>query len=456
MELRGLIESIDVVSPFSHFPSDVAFYIALSLVVILIFQMRFLYTLSVCLSVAEQVVHILKALFLSMLGLVMLSFFFRSPLIVNSRMTIGLYFAVSAALLFLGRVIIFRSVFLLLSSTKFFERPVLIVGAGVKSKLLAANIKFNNIYGLRVIGFVDDQVVPETIVFGGLFVLGNQQDIPRLVQEHSVVEILICLENSSHDKLLEIIDTCYKTSASVKIASPLFDIIPSKVITENYGNIPVVGLMNLDPSEFQLGLKRLFDIVLSTIGVILWMPIFFLVAILIKLDSPGPIIFRQTRLGKNAKPFSLFKFRSMLVGSDADTTREKSVSEFIRGKSTSAGVTTTKIVDESRVTRIGKLIRKTSIDEMPQLFNVLVGDMSLVGPRPCLPYEWEHYEEWHKKRSTVTPGCTGVWQVSGRSEVGFEDMVILDLYYVYNSSLTLDFQIMLKTIPVMIFGKGAK
>jgi undecaprenyl-phosphate galactose phosphotransferase len=145
----------------------------------------------------------------------------------------------------------------------------------------------------------------------------------------------------------------------------------------------------------------------------------------------------------------------MIVGSDDDEARKKNAQQFIQIKKR-IGEGSTKIVDESKITGIGRILRKTSIDELPQLFNVLMGDMSLVGPRPCLPYEWEHYEEWHKKRLSVIPGCTGVWQVSGRSSVGFEDMVILDLYYIQNSSLLLDLQLILKTIPVMIFGRGAK
>jgi lipopolysaccharide/colanic/teichoic acid biosynthesis glycosyltransferase len=127
---------------------------------------------------------------------------------------------------------------------------------------------------------------------------------------------------------------------------------------------------------------------------------------------------------------------------------------LIRNKKPSEG--STKIVNESRVTSVGRFLRKTSLDELPQLFNVLKGDMSLVGPRPCLPYEWDHYEEWHKRRLSVIPGCTGVWQVSGRSAVGFDDMVILDLYYIQNTSLFLDLQLIFKTIPVMVFGRGGK
>ncbi|MBS4027500.1 MAG: sugar transferase, partial [Ignavibacteriales bacterium] len=158
-------------------------------------------------------------------------------------------------------------------------------------------------------------------------------------------------------------------------------------------------------------------------------------------------------IGKNGEPFTFYKFRSMVVGTDSDESRKHKVVQFIRSESTTDGHT--KIVDKSKITRVGQFIRKSSIDELPQLLNVLKGDMSLVGPRPCLPYEWEHYEEWHKKRLSVLPGCTGVWQVSGRSAVGFDDMVILDFYYIQNISPLLDVQLILRTFPVMLFGRGA-
>jgi lipopolysaccharide/colanic/teichoic acid biosynthesis glycosyltransferase len=163
----------------------------------------------------------------------------------------------------------------------------------------------------------------------------------------------------------------------------------------------------------------------------------------------------QKRVGKNGRQFTFYKFRSMLVGSDGNERRKDKLRDFI-SEAESEEKGSTKIVDETRITRIGRFIRKTSIDELPQLLNVLKGDMSLVGPRPCLPYEWESYAGWHKRRLNVMPGCTGVWQVLGRSEVGFRDMVILDLFYAYNVSFHLDVWLVLKTIPVMLFGTGGK
>jgi len=213
--------------------------------------------------------------------------------------------------------------------------------------------------------------------------------------------------------------------------------------------------MNGAPAFGKPLLKWIVDPVAALISIFILSPLLLLTAVAIKIDSRGPVLFKQKRVGKDGNEFTFYKFRSMFIGSDRDEHRKEELREFIRDAGT-PGNGSTKIVDESKITRVGRFIRKTSIDELPQLLNVLKGEMSLVGPRPCLPYEWENYAVWHKRRLSVTPGCTGVWQVLGRSEVGFRDMVILDLFYAYNVSFHLDVWLILKTIPVMLFGTGGK
>ncbi len=211
-----------------------------------------------------------------------------------------------------------------------------------------------------------------------------------------------------------------------------------------------------DPVRSLIG--QLYRNALCAAGaLILLLPIFVVIMIFIKLDSRGRVIFSQTRIGKHGKPFKFYKFRTMQEGSEQDPLREEKYARLIQGTWKEQDPDApTKIVDASKVTSVGRFLRRTSLDELPQLFNVLKGDMSLVGPRPCLPYEWKHYEEWHKRRLSVTPGCTGVWQVVGRSEVGFKDMVVLDLFYSQNASFYLDLWLLLKTIPVMVLGRGGK
>jgi lipopolysaccharide/colanic/teichoic acid biosynthesis glycosyltransferase len=205
--------------------------------------------------------------------------------------------------------------------------------------------------------------------------------------------------------------------------------------------------------------KRAFDVTLSLLALVLLSPVCALVAGLIKLDSAGPVFFRQTRLGLGGKPFTFYKFRTMQHNCD-NNVHQNYVQALIRNEVTdNAGAAPDggyKLVKDSRITRVGTILRKTSLDEIPQLFNVLKGEMSLVGPRPPLPYEVEVYQDWHKKRLDVIPGITGLWQVQGRSRVSFDEMVRMDLDYAAQSSLWLDLKIIVLTIPAVLTGSGAR
>jgi undecaprenyl-phosphate galactose phosphotransferase len=260
------------------------------------------------------------------------------------------------------------------------------------------------------------------------------------------------MDNVSYERLLNIIDTCKKSHVNVRITSELFDIIAQKVATEKYDEYPVVDVTQRINGKVNLLFKRVFDIVLASLGLIILSPLFLTIALAVKLTSAGPIFFYQERVGRDGRPFKFFKFRSMFVNNGEDEARKSMMLNFINDN----GNNGKKIINKSRVTSIGKIIRKTSLDELPQLFNVIRGDMSLVGPRPCLPYEYENYTDWQKRRVEVLPGCTGIWQVAGRSSVSFKDSIVLDLYYINNMSPWLDLQILFKTIPVMLFARGGE
>ncbi len=211
------------------------------------------------------------------------------------------------------------------------------------------------------------------------------------------------------------------------------------------------------PSPVSAHLKRGLDFVFALSVVIFGLPFYALIAALIKLTSEGPVLFVQERVGRDGKPFRFYKFRTMTVNS-TDNRHRDFAENFIKGKvmelHDERGRAVYKIPSDPRVTSIGRFLRRTSLDELPQLINVLKGEMSLVGPRPPLTYEYSHYKEWHKGRLSVRPGLTGLWQVSGRSTVPFDEMVMLELYYIENWSLALDSKIVLRTIPVMLFGYG--
>lgn len=205
--------------------------------------------------------------------------------------------------------------------------------------------------------------------------------------------------------------------------------------------------------------KRLVDIVFSLAVLVLGLPFYLLIAVLIKLTSEGPVLFVQDRVGKEGRPFKFYKFRTMLAD-NSDAEHRNFAAQFIKGRLMQEGGVEKdhkpvfKLQNDPRVTPIGKLLRKTSLDELPQFINVLRGEMTLVGPRPPLAYELAHYKEWHRGRLSVKPGLTGLWQVSGRSTVPFDEMVMLDIYYIENWSLALDLKIILRTVPVMLFGLG--
>jgi len=203
--------------------------------------------------------------------------------------------------------------------------------------------------------------------------------------------------------------------------------------------------------------KRAFDVIFTLGVAVLGLPFYLLIAALIKLTSEGPVLFVQDRVGKDGRTFKFYKFRTMLVD-NSDSQHRSFAEDFIKGRLMSEAEGSDrpvfKIKNDPRVTSIGRFLRKTSLDELPQFINVLRGEMTLVGPRPPLAYELAHYKEWHRGRLAVKPGLTGLWQVSGRSTVPFDEMVMLDLYYIENWSLTLDMKIILRTVPVMLFGLG--
>jgi lipopolysaccharide/colanic/teichoic acid biosynthesis glycosyltransferase len=205
----------------------------------------------------------------------------------------------------------------------------------------------------------------------------------------------------------------------------------------------------IKPSRTYNILKRGLDFVLSFLGLILYAPVCLIISIAIKIDSPGPIIYRQTRIGINGRPFSFYKFRTMYIHPEYSSYREFLSKGMEKDKENERLIH--RIRGDTRVTRVGRVLRRLSLDELPQFFSVILGDMSLVGPRPPLPYEWEVYKDWHRQRLMVKPGITGLWQISGRSYSGFVEMVLTDLSYIERRSLLLDLKILLKTVRIALF-----
>ncbi len=414
-----------------------------------------LYKLNVIVTVTSQILRSFLAILLTVIGGALVGVVAGHP-IINERLFIATVTGLAFAGIVVVRILFLRNVYMLLSRYNIIRRKVLIAGAGETGKKLAVTLFLNKHIGIDVAGFLDNTLDRGTPVFGGARVVGRIEDVEGVASATGAREVVICVDNIEHSRFLDLVDGFTNVNLLVKICSPLYEVIPSRMFIEHYGDMPIISVSQRAPSPINETYKRVFDVVLASLAIIVLLPFLLVIGILIKLTSEGPIFYRQTRIGRYGSPFTFYKFRSMHMGSDTDEHRKKLITEMIRqGHAVElAEKGTTKIVNMTQVTRIGKWLRRTSLDELPQLLNVLKGDMSLVGPRPCLPYEWENYEEWHKKRLSISPGCTGVWQVSGRSEVGFRDMVILDLYYIQNASFHMDMRLILKTIPVMLFGKG--
>jgi exopolysaccharide biosynthesis polyprenyl glycosylphosphotransferase len=233
----------------------------------------------------------------------------------------------------------------------------------------------------------------------------------------------------------------------VRVVPDLLQLSLNRVHMDQVAGIPLLGVREMSLTGWNLILKRAMDIVIGGLGALVISPLLAVIAISIRLDSPGPALFRQVRVGRGGRSFTIYKFRSMVENAE-------DVRRYLDAMNEADGPIF-KMKDDPRCTRVGRILRRLSLDELPQLYNVLRGEMSLVGPRPALPSEVAQYQDWHKKRLDVSPGMTGLWQVSGRNKLSFDEMVLLDVYYAENWSPTSDLRIILKTVPLVLIGEGA-
>lgn len=422
--------------------------------IILVFQYNGLYLIDVILKRTNHIAALLKAIYFSALTVVLFSMALDLYGLTDSRLLIFIFLLTCIPLFFLIRVLLLRQFYIELSKAGL-RKNVIIVGDGEAGKLLATKLIYENPIGLNVVGFVNEKKKVGDFVINDLRNFGRLNDLPFLIQELKIDELIIAMdEEEDYNKVFETIDYCKNLEVKVSITSEIFDVISERIKTEKYIDIPVISVDPKYNDTLTLTLKRFFDVAFAIIGLILLSPVMITIAILVKLSSAGPVLYKQKRIGLYGREFDFYKFRSMRPVDGEDEERKKKMIEFMKkGKTDGKDL---KVVNEDRVTWIGRIIRKTSLDELPQLFNVIKGDMSLVGPRPCLPYEFENYTEWQKRRVNVMPGCTGVWQVWGRSKVSFDDSVVMDIYYINNMSPWLDLQLIFQTIPVMLFSRGAR
>ncbi len=324
------------------------------------------------------------------------------------------------------------------------EHRVLLVGAGEVGQRVGSMIQENSWSGLHCVGLLDDD--PKKSI-DGIINLGDLASLRRIVLHYKINDVVIALPQRAYGKVNRIVVELHDLPVHVRVVPDYFSLALYRASVDDFGGLPMINLRDPALNDVQRLMKRSFDLIIGGATFLLFLPIFGVVALIIRLDSPGPILFNQKRIGENGKEFTMFKYRSMIKGA------EKIQQQF--NIVTDDGTLLFKSADDPRITKFGKFMRRTSLDEIPQLINVLKGDMSLVGPRPELPWLVEKYKPWQRKRFAVPQGITGWWQINGRSDKPMHLHTEDDLYYVQNYSLWLDLYILLRTFLVVLQGKGA-
>ena len=364
-----------------------------------------------------------------------------------SRSFLGLFSAYAWVLLLLFRLTAGRVVGVI---RRGFAAPhyVMVVGTGERAIRMAEALEQSAEYGVRLRGFLSEQSegAPAEIALGALYKVQPIGELPSILRQHVVDEIIFAVGSESLADLEEVFLLCDEEGVRTRVAVDFFPHVNSTVSLDRFGSTPVLTFSAAPYDEIRLLVKRLTDIAAAAAGLVVLAPFMAVISIAIRLTSPGPAIFRQVRCGLNGRRFLFYKFRSMCQNAE----ELKPALEHLNTRET-----VFKIPHDPRLTPVGRYLRKFSIDEWPQLWNVLRGDMSLVGPRPAVPGEVDRYQRWQRRRLRMRPGLTCLWAICGRDNVDFETWMKLDMQYIDNWSLALDWKILLRTIPHVLMGHGA-
>ncbi len=372
-----------------------------------------------------------------------------------SRLFIGFTFFFAAIFIVSEKLALIYIVKILRKRDKSFKsalfafRRVLIVGTGKRTKKFIKLIESNPDWSIKIIGLLDLDSSKKGEIIYDHEVIGTLDDVPHIINTNVVDEIIFIVPRSWLNKIEDALLYCEAAGLKVNIAVNLFDLKFSKAKQTDLQGFPLLVFESTSEKLGIIFIKRVLDFIASGAGLVLLAPAFAVIAILIKMTSTGPVFFKQLRCGLYGRKFTFYKFRTMI------TDAESKLKDLLKYNEMNGPVF--KMTNDPRVTKIGKCLRKFSIDELPQLWNVFVGDMSLVGPRPPLPTELENYDNWQRRKLSMRPGITCLWQAGGRNEIAdFKEWMRLDLEYIDNWSIGLDFKILFKTIPVVLFGIGAK
>lgn len=392
----------------------------------------------------EVVFAIVKAALLTGLLFGALTFVFKIGFV--SRAFLAIFLSVSSLFLAAEKTAIFYATHYI-RTQGYNYRKLLMVGTGSRAVLFINKVKRHPEWGLRIRGIIDYEAVHEGREIGGVKVIGALEDLPGILHSQPIDEVIFIVPRSKLGVIENSLLICETEGVKATIAVDLFELKIAKSRQTDIDGLPLLTFESTAVEGWALFIKRAFDMIVSGAGLILLSPLFLAVALIIKITSPGEVLYRQKRIGLNGRSFTLYKFRSMYKGS------HERLSELMERNEIKGPVF--KIKNDPRVTAFGKFLRKTSMDELPQFFNVFMGQMSIVGPRPPIAEEVAKYEPWQRRKLSMRPGITCLWQIGGRSGIGFDEWMNLDLEYISHWSLWLDLKILMKTIPVVVFGIGA-
>lgn len=395
-------------------------------------------------SFATEIKIIFKTVALGTLSLVLLLFLLRPGYIPRSMM--GLFVLVNLLFLTLEKMLQFF-IAQLMRRRGLDRKTVLIVGTGDQTHRFMEAIEENFNWGLDIVGFLDINRERVGQLLFGKPILGSFEDITTVLHSHALDEVIITVSTRRMGEVREVLETCEREGVQVRIISDFLGRIAKRFRAEMIYGLPIISISYIPGHHAALAIKRVMDIAISLSALIFLAPFFLIIAAAIKISSPGPVFYEWNVIGFNKKPFKSWKFRTMVIGADSMKAQLAHLNEM------SGPVF--KIANDPRIIPVGRFLRKYSLDELPQIWSVLKGDMSLVGPRPAGPHELRSYESWQRRKLSIKPGITCLWQASGRNKINnFEDWAKMDLEYIDNWSLWLDLRILGRTLLMVIKGTG--
>jgi exopolysaccharide biosynthesis polyprenyl glycosylphosphotransferase len=451
LHFRQYAPGLNLISP-THIATEVLFVFFYAVLVSGLFAALKLYKRRTVLSPATHFFRILQGVALCTLGYLLLKILTKSAVLVPSRLVILNWGLLLLTALIIHRMILFPAL-IRAASTAQMQRRVILIGTSEDSLRFARQLLDQRKFAtLRPIGFICNSREKGVPVIGELACLGRVSELPELVEPYKIEGAIITSADLSYQDLMDLIETCIRLFGWVDVHTEQSACWHKNLNPDTYFDIPFVRMREIPDGPMIRLYKETTDRLGAALGLLLLSPLLIATGLAVKLTSPGPVFYTRDRVGKNGKPFPFYKFRSMTVGADQDETRNEEIRRHIQEN---GGEQQSKIVNTAYITPVGKFIRKWAIDELPQLLNVLKGDMSLIGPRPVPPDEHELCDEWHKKRFDIKPGCTGLWKVyAAKTGVSFNETVLYDLYYARNMNPLLDLYILFMTVWVILTGRA--